>query len=186
MYKRIVTLFIYLIFCSLFPSELIATVKNDILARYKVVGLISASNHKNSVAVIKDQETHKTLTLSIGMKLATDQLFKITQIADREVTVSNGKDFFTLDFGIQQGPEEQFQAVEELVEGDYYEEPEESEEEIGEDQPTVIYRDSSPSEDDQDRLTSIYQILSNSQAPIRLPPIISSEDEEWQQNDFEE
>jgi len=66
--------------------------------KWSVVGVITSSNPKNDVAVLKNNETSKTYTVTIGDTLPSDYRYVLKRIERRSVTVSDGDKLFTLSF----------------------------------------------------------------------------------------
>lgn len=70
----------------------------QITDKWSVVGVITSSNPKNDVAVLKNNETTKTYTLTLGDNLPSDYDFVLKEIKRRNVIVSDGSKNFTLSF----------------------------------------------------------------------------------------
>ena len=66
--------------------------------KWSVVGVITSSNPKNDVAVLKNNETSKTYTVIIGDTLPNDYSYVLKRIERRSVTVSDGEKQFVLSF----------------------------------------------------------------------------------------
>ncbi len=66
--------------------------------KWSVVGVITSSNPKNDVAVLKNNETTKTYTVTIGDTLPNDYSYVLKRIERRSVTVSDGEKQFVLSF----------------------------------------------------------------------------------------
>jgi hypothetical protein len=66
--------------------------------KWAVVGVITSSNPKNDVAVLKNNETSKTYTVTIGDTLPSDYSYVLKRIERRSVTVSDGEKLFVLSF----------------------------------------------------------------------------------------
>jgi hypothetical protein len=66
--------------------------------KWSVVGVITSSNPKNDVAVLKNNETSKTYTVTIGDTLPNDYSYVLKRIERRSVTVSDGANQHVLSF----------------------------------------------------------------------------------------
>ncbi len=66
--------------------------------KWSVVGVITSSNPKNDVAVLKNNETTKTYTVTIGDTVPNDYSYVLKRIERRSVTVSDGEKQFVLSF----------------------------------------------------------------------------------------
>lgn len=66
--------------------------------KWSIVGVITSSNPSNDVAVLKNNETTKTYTVTLGDSLPSDYEFILKEIKRRSVVVSDGDRTFTLGF----------------------------------------------------------------------------------------
>jgi hypothetical protein len=95
--------FIYWLIASIFGFatgivEAVDVKPLKISEKWSVVGVITSSNPKNDVAVLKNNETSKTYTVTIGDTLPNDYSYVLKRIERRSVTVSDGANQFVLSF----------------------------------------------------------------------------------------
>ena len=70
----------------------------EITEKWSVVGVITSSNSANDVAVLKNNVTTKTYTVTLGDNLPSDYKFVLKEIKRRNVVVTDGDKNFTLSF----------------------------------------------------------------------------------------
>lgn len=66
--------------------------------KWSVVGVITSSNPSKDVAVLKNNETTKTYTLTLGENLPSDYEYVLKEIKRRSVIITDGDKNFTLSF----------------------------------------------------------------------------------------
>lgn len=66
--------------------------------KWSVVGVITSSKPENDVAVLRNNETAKTYTVTLGDSLPSEYSFVLTEIKRRNVTISNGETKVILGF----------------------------------------------------------------------------------------
>lgn len=66
--------------------------------KWSVVGVITSSKPENDVAVLRNNQTLKTYTITLGDSLPSEYSFVLTEIKRRNVVVSNGQSQIVLGF----------------------------------------------------------------------------------------
>lgn len=66
--------------------------------KWSVVGVITSSKPENDVAVLRNNETSKTYTVTLGDTLPSEYSFVLTEIKRRNVVISNGDKKVVLGF----------------------------------------------------------------------------------------
>jgi hypothetical protein len=66
--------------------------------KWSVVGVITSSKPENDVAVLRNNETSKTYTVTLGDTLPSEYSFVLTEIKRRNVVISNGEKKVVLGF----------------------------------------------------------------------------------------
>lgn len=67
-----------------------------ILSRYSLVGVISADNPRDSLAVVKDRETNRSLVLRQGQSLSIENQWSVKTIERNELILRSGDQSITI------------------------------------------------------------------------------------------
>lgn len=85
---------------ALLRAESAAAVEKEpirIVDRWSVIGVISESE-THGIAVLRNNQSHRTFTLSLGDAVPNEFGFALVSVANRKVVIGNGKEKVTLAF----------------------------------------------------------------------------------------